>query len=413
MNKVSAYAQTAMFVGLGIALFFATVHVPPGVARSLESWEECLSRLRFRNAQAGVDYIFTYGPLGFLETWSVIPELFWQRYLWEVALKGLSAVVLVLLAREMRSRLAGYAFLTLAALLLPTLITDFYILPVIALGLLLRRDSRWQLLGLLSAPPFFAVLALMKFTNFPIVLTTLGTLSTLSWYEGRRFKAVAPLLLFVGSFLLGWVLLGQRLENIPAFFHSMSEIVGAYSEAMVRAGSQAELNLAITILVLLSAAVGTFGFSNLVRPRHLAGLLILAVVVFKSWKHGFVRQDGHVIFFFDSTALLAFVVPVIANSEHRRALRNTLLAGAVVASLFGLYRATAAAPGLRPESGTQVMQLRSHFHDVFYPSSVYADSLLEQERERRTLDLPKIRTGERPDHRPDPRSNKGFYSPTV
>ncbi len=367
----------------------------------LESWLAGLNELSLHGAQAGVDYIFTFGPLNYLETATIIPELFWQRYVWELVLKAFSAVVLVLLAREMRPRFAGYIFLALTITIWPTFTEDSYILSVVALGLLLRQESRWQVAGLMVAPPFFAVLALMKFTNFPMACATLGTLAALSWYEGRRWKAVVPLTLFVVSFLIGWVLLGQRLENIPAFFHSMSEIVRGYSEAMAQAGSHIELYLGIAILLLFGAAVATFGFADIVRPHNLAGLLIIALAVFKSFKHGFVRQDLHVLHFFETVALLAFAVLVVAKSERRQVLRQALLGSAVLLSLIGFYVATSVAPFMRPAPEMLAKRFQSHFDAVFSPASVYAESLQAQERESKILDLPKIRASEGQNDRSD------------
>src|SRR5437773_11936289 len=57
------------------------------------SWEQALGYFMAHRAQAGVDYVFTYGPLGYFDTNAYEPSLFWWKYAWEVISKGLTVLV--------------------------------------------------------------------------------------------------------------------------------------------------------------------------------------------------------------------------------------------------------------------------------------------------------------------------------
>src|SRR6516165_11355357 len=60
------------------------------------SWMQALGHFYRTGAGAGTDYVFTYGPLGFFATQVYDSDLYWQRYLWELGIKLVAAVVISL-----------------------------------------------------------------------------------------------------------------------------------------------------------------------------------------------------------------------------------------------------------------------------------------------------------------------------
>ena len=73
----------------GIVLWLILLRFPDedGVADLDFSWRLCLAHFCKHRARAGVDYIWTYGPLGYFTTTAYDPDLFWLKYLWEIALR--------------------------------------------------------------------------------------------------------------------------------------------------------------------------------------------------------------------------------------------------------------------------------------------------------------------------------------
>src|SRR5689334_3228774 len=58
------------------------------------SWMQALAHFYRTGAQAGTDWVFTYGPLGSFATWAYDPDLYWQRYAWELVIKLATAVII-------------------------------------------------------------------------------------------------------------------------------------------------------------------------------------------------------------------------------------------------------------------------------------------------------------------------------
>src|SRR5690348_6189831 len=48
------------------------------------SWEQSLAYFGKHQFQAGKDYIFSYGPLGYFDTLTYDADLFWYKYAWDV-----------------------------------------------------------------------------------------------------------------------------------------------------------------------------------------------------------------------------------------------------------------------------------------------------------------------------------------
>src|ERR1700757_5400675 len=57
-----------------------------------DSWEQGMAALYQRDAQAGIDYIFALGPLGYFCSNAYVADLFWAKLAWEAALKFAMAI---------------------------------------------------------------------------------------------------------------------------------------------------------------------------------------------------------------------------------------------------------------------------------------------------------------------------------
>src|SRR5262249_17873069 len=138
-------------VALGVLLWARCLVFPDTVASdSLDaSWMQALSYFYANNFRAGVDYVFTYGPLGSFLTRAYDPALYWQRYAWELVVKGVAVAVVLLALAPLRPRVLWPFAAVVLILLLPAHADCLYFAGVLAAGILLldaaSRGARWGL----------------------------------------------------------------------------------------------------------------------------------------------------------------------------------------------------------------------------------------------------------------------------
>ena len=84
-----------------------------------DGWSLALGEFMRTRARAGVDYVFPYGPLGYLAVPALIPELFGLKYTWSILLAAVSAAALVRAAARLPQLSARAGWLWLAIIFLP------------------------------------------------------------------------------------------------------------------------------------------------------------------------------------------------------------------------------------------------------------------------------------------------------
>src|SRR6185436_3594654 len=85
-----------------VGLWIALLRLPSIAAGSGfdDAWLLAFAFFLKHSAQAGRDYVFTYGPLGYFMQRSYDGDLFAAKYAWEIVVKGIfTAIALVCLSR--------------------------------------------------------------------------------------------------------------------------------------------------------------------------------------------------------------------------------------------------------------------------------------------------------------------------
>jgi hypothetical protein len=320
-----------------VVLWLSLLQFPTAVAGPAldESWQQSLGYFFKHRLQAGTDYVFTYGPLGFLVGYVYDADLFWLKYGWEIAVKLLAAWMLVRWAGRLPGwplRLA-YGFVAIFYVP-PWLMYDqelfLFLLLLLGLGWLCTEEPphAWKLLpGIL----LMAVLALTKFTVLTYTLAT-GAVIGLAWLLRGQYRS--GLLLLIGlplAVVLCWCLLGQDPVHLPAYLRLSSHISSGYTEAMAAGLLPVQLALGITFLVLVTGLVAAYPRGRLLQGRSLVVLALTAGALLIEWKLGFVRQDGHCLLFWNFAALVPFALLGWYGSGLPRQGRRTILALAGVA----------------------------------------------------------------------------------
>lgn len=305
--------QRIILIFAAVLAWISLLDVPVRAQGEDPSWQLALAYF-FRNRfQAGVDYVFTYGPLGYFLADSYEPHLYWLKYAWEIAIKAVFVAVLWKISKSL-PRFRDRLLLLLVAALFPPLllfppIDSLYIAFLFAASLCLSGVALGMLCG---------VLALTKFN-----LLLLGFF--LSALAAIYRRSLAPVIVFAGTWIGLWLALGQSLTNIPFYLSRSWEIAAGYGAAMAVGGPGIEIKLALIVMVLLAGASSR-------SPWHV--VVALGAATFLCFKHAFVLDDA-----WHAPGFFVFAALVLATLPARRWLQTS----GIVISLLALvlYRGPA------------------------------------------------------------------------
>jgi hypothetical protein len=338
VSQVCARGGSVIFIGL---VWLGSLQFPaPVPGPGLEqSWQKSLLYFHQHRAQAGKDYVFGYGPLGYLLTPAYERCCFSQKLAWEFSIKFLFALACWSVGKRLTYpllRLLLAAFLVSLAYFMSFDLP--YVILILILTLALIRSPQATHLKIVGLAVLLAILSLVKLT---LAFLSLGALVfvTLSLVESKpRWRLAMPLVSYVAAFVLIWLMAGQHLANLPSFVSGSLQIASGYNQAMTVYGKPRELVLSLTALTLVVTALATLTPQLWANPKDAAALGVLATFVFVQWKHGFVRHDLHSLSFFAVMGLVPFLLPAFCPvHDWKTAPRAILLAYAVPLSLAGIW----------------------------------------------------------------------------
>lgn len=249
----------------------------------------------------GTDFVFTYGPLGFLEEPLVVDGL----------LAPLSALHLLALRAALAASLLWSAARSLpwpAAALLALAATAVTPRAIVALAL----TAVWCLVALQDSAPrwagrlvvlgggVLAAIELLVKLNVGVTILAIVVVSALALPGPRARKLVTLAAVFAGAFSILWFAGGQGVGNLDDYARSAFEVVSGYSET-AQADAPAVSWDGWAALVAGLATIGAAVFASIRLPavRRVAVVVVVAMLVFSLAKSGFVRHDtGHVAAFF-------------------------------------------------------------------------------------------------------------------
>jgi hypothetical protein len=279
-----------------------------------DSWEQGMAALYQRDAQAGTDYIFALGPLGYFCSNAYVSDLFWAKLTWEAVLKLAMAVTFTTILWRLHS-IAGqilFAILVVAILgpanrSVRDASYNFFLLAVTLLTIDRRTLSPAACAYLVG----LAILAHVK--GSLLVLTTIYVLlrSLYFAWSGRFSETLLTLAVYAVSWLGIWLGLGQSMFNIPAYAYGTLEIAGGFAQALAIESPERWYEVWLAIGSLTAVAALWFMRDRQGTTRALAATLAAALLVsvFFQWKHGFTRHDGgHAIGFFAYALFVPFAL---------------------------------------------------------------------------------------------------------
>lgn len=267
------------------------------------SYQVVLEYARTHGFQFGRDIVFTFGPLGFLNTGVSEGLLPVQRTIFALIWSFIVAWSATGLARQIPGSIK---FVFLAWFLIYSNIgwlEQHAYLVMIFGSMIMMSDAQKRKGATAFFLTIFAFLALIKFTFF--VAATVCIVLCVLVNAGKRqyYLSCSIFSYYLAVFIALWLAAGQKIGNLFPWIRGSFEIANGYTEAMTIFPKVSVLVLCVLAGVLFLASLWVIIRSARLNSDRIGLLAVTAVCVFLSWKHGFVRADGHVM-------VLIFFLPI-------------------------------------------------------------------------------------------------------
>ena len=158
---------------------------------------------------------------------------------------------------------------------------------------------------------FLSFLSLVKGTQLAEAFGALVCVAVMAFLTRSWLRAFW----IAGSFLLGllgwWLLAGQNPLHLPAYIQAIRYIAQGYNEAMALETPTRLLEIGSAMALSLLAMLTWTAARRRASPAMVSCCLLLAGFTYVSWKHGYVRSDGHMYIFMDFAWVAAFTVPML------------------------------------------------------------------------------------------------------
>jgi hypothetical protein len=307
------------------------------------SWLLGLNMAIIRGLQFGKDIVFSFGPLGFMyqpvfcefNTW-LITAIF---HLFVHCLLIYSIVIMIKKLSICPRDCVLMGIVLMFAL--PVTYMEYKLLFSILILLYLsivRLSNPNRLLMLCVFVSFLmAVASLIKFTAMLISISILMFMIVFYLYKKQIRPLCCMLFVYIVSILALLVITGQKVTNFPAYLLNSYEVSQGYNSAMFLDGPHRDIVVGFCVVCLFIFLMVNSILKN--KPSLKYFIFINLGFVFISFKHGFIRHDGHVYIFF-ANVLLVFCSMYIANKKQLTLLSRRLsliLICVLIAFIFKKY----------------------------------------------------------------------------
>lgn len=348
-----------------------------------------LNELFARGARAGVDWIYTWGPWGWLQGVSFDERLWVARFLvGDVLVKFVCAAVLVRAAWRLPVLERALAIAALFVLDVPG-DAALYLAAFAAFDLALDRPERGG--RVFGAGALVLLLGTIKFTFLLLALPLLAVLL------GARAKAASPKRAFATAaglaavFALAWVGAGQSLFDFPAWVATSLRVSSGYDAAMSTEAPRELLQLALLALgcLALRLALATIGRGT---PRvEFARAAAFAAFAFLAFKQGFVRGSDHTPIFFAIAGATAFLARRTGEQGARAACALGLRVSTLVVCGVGALAARTGSMPFSSELASRATWTENGAVILANPTWIREEGRRERESALQAWSLPVLR----------------------
>ncbi len=265
----------------------------------------------------GQDIVFTFGPLGALDSWMYWPSIYLPSLMFWAALSGLSGWLLI---RTDDDRPHGL-WQAAAALLFMSLTPDtaLMLLPLAYCADALRNRRRDHMS--VAALVGMSALVLIKVTLIPLCLAALVCAAVLR-DERPHWRFTLDLALIVLPALLWWRLLDQPFAALAPYLALSFDVTRGYAEAMslpTREGVAIGLGLCGLGLAWLLWQQARAMPANLWQRLAWPGFVLFSMLI--AWRHSITRGDGeHLVIGFSYFGGIASYSSVLVPARRKLAI---------------------------------------------------------------------------------------------
>src|ERR1035441_1393707 len=323
---------------------------PPSHHGEIEdSYLQFLHSAFVERLQFGRDVVFPYGPWGFLYggyhpathlvsvmLWLGISVVFWwsgKRVARHFTGNRLGAWLWLMTF----TAVAGLPIFTLVDARLKALVILLWLLHFFVEGFPSAAAQAALVLAL-------GLLSLIKSSVLMEAGIVVGMITVDDVFRRRRFPWLLPL--FGAAFLFFWVFAGQALSGLGPFLGGFLHLTSSYTEAAMLTGPNPALDVGCFLLASGMVCTAT-GYAVWMRHRWFGVVPCSGsgLMLFASFKHGYVRQDAHeaaatLELALVSLAALAITWPIALSQSRRAALISlvpTIVVCVLAAATFSRY----------------------------------------------------------------------------
>ena len=281
-------------------------------------WVYAFNALVHTSLIFGRDVVFTYGPFAFLIVPIDIGQNLWLGQLFRLGVHVVFGVFVshfILGARSLAQIVlfvVGYA--TAAACNLPY---ESHLMLVFGMLLVTALERRgFTVLGFGLAGVLASFLMTIKLSLAILGLAMVSMSMLYATVVNRRMSWGIIVPSTIGFLSMSTVLIVvhfQTIENAVSWIRLSLEIASSYDTVMSLIGPQylVVMGMMMTVLYVIITAC-TFSLQS----RHFRTACIFFVPMMLIFKHGFIRQDGHEVFFFPAVLCVASLL--VLRAERRR-----------------------------------------------------------------------------------------------
>ncbi len=299
-GRIERVVLSTPFLGAAIAIFTWPIYAIVPRAGVDPSWVAGLYMGVAQGLQFGRQFVFAYGPLGFLQEPALYDSGLWMlSFAYQSLIHVALAISLLWVARRafpLALALAATYVLLIVGYLEAAVVLLAFIWCLVALD---EEAPRFAAPLIVYAGGVVAAIELLGKANFGIAVLAFCAIA-LAGLENRRRNLPAFAGIAVVGLVVLWLASGQALANVPDFASNLAQVIGGYSAAMGAdlGGFGWELPGAGAAIALLLGAAALAGRDRPLPPR-LALLALTALFAFLNFKQGFVRQgpDSRAQFF--------------------------------------------------------------------------------------------------------------------
>lgn len=313
------------------------------------SWCFGISYLAGKQMAFGKDIVFTFGPLGILDTTAYDPSAYWMLFLSRLCFAG-SFIFAYFLNFRKKSCFTRILFCLLAFYAVSTkwegLISSYVVLA--GNYVFTRTESKnndlqkedWRMtlcLAILFFP--FILLFLTKYTFAANAFIAYIVSMIVFMKYGFKAKNVFVISIFLlCSLLVVWVALGQNLINLPLYIKNALPVCLGYGDAMSTYGPLSDIVVFLAPCAVMIYAIATEKKKSRLDKIMMAVLFLVAL--FLSFKHAFDRHDiWHLTISMTEMAFCGILLSIhLSNKKIRRTLIAVVFASMAIITVSGIFK---------------------------------------------------------------------------